>query len=164
MIKKNMLVTGFAILFFSVVFYQTSILASEPIYPSYNNETDCRTCHGITADRHHLLVANGTHQCTDCHAIKYDNQSQTYFPEVIRNCLICHAGKNHTNVHHLLVQQGLFVCTDCHPMKYDNQSQTYYPDVTWDCTVCHSTVLSLNETPPPTPAPTPPNPDRKSVV
>lgn len=157
MINKNTLITGFAILFFSVVFYQMAILAVATTYPSYNNETDCRSCHGITVDRHHLLVPNGTYQCTDCHAMKYDNETQTYYPEVIRNCLTCHPGKNHTDVHHLLVAQGLFVCSDCHAMKYDNGTQSYYPEVIWDCTVCHSTVLSLNGTPPPTPTPTPPN-------
>lgn len=128
------------------------------IYPSYNTEQDCRNCHGITVDRHHLLVANGTHQCTDCHAIKYDEINLTYYPEVIRNCLTCHPGKDHTDVHHLLVAQGLFVCSDCHQMKYDEINQSYYPEVTWDCTVCHSTVLRLNDTPPPAPTPTLPNP------
>jgi subtilisin len=117
----------------------------------YNTETDCRSCHGITVDRHHLLVANGTHQCMDCHVMKYDNQSQTYYPEVIRSCLTCHVGKDHTDSHHLLVAQGLFVCTDCHAMKYDNQSQTYYPEIIWDCTVCHSTVLSRDSAPVPAP-------------
>lgn len=158
MINKKVLMTGFAILFFSAIFYQMAILATAITYPSYNNETDCRNCHGITVDRHHDLVPNGTYQCTDCHAMKYDNQSQTYYPEVIRNCLTCHPAKNHTDVHHDLVAQGLFVCSDCHQMKYNNQTQTYYPEVTWDCTVCHSTVLSLNDTPPPVPTPVPPSP------
>jgi hypothetical protein len=127
-------------------------------YPSYNTETDCRSCHGITADRHHLLVPNGTYQCTDCHAMKYDTQNQSYSPEVIRNCLTCHVGKDHTDTHHLLVAQGLFVCTDCHAMKYDAQNQTYYPELIWDCTVCHSTVLSPGSPPVPAPMPAPLNP------
>ena len=126
-------------------------------YPSYNSETDCRSCHGITGDRHHLMVPNGMYQCTDCHAMKYDTQNQTYYPQVIRNCLSCHPGKNHTDSHHLLVAQGLFVCSDCHAMKYDNQSQTYYPEIIWDCTVCHSTVLSPGSTVP-VPPPIPSNP------
>ncbi|MDJ1422443.1 MAG: PxKF domain-containing protein [Candidatus Methanoperedens sp.] len=87
--------------------------------------------------------------------MKYDDQNQTYYPEVIRNCLICHPGKDHTDTHHLLVQQGLFVCTDCHPIKYDSQSQTYYPEIIWDCTECHTTVLQWNATSDPTPTPTP---------
>ena len=156
--NKKVLMTCLAILFFSAVFYQMAILAMAITYPSYNNEADCRTCHGITVDRHHLLVANGTHQCTDCHAMKYDDQNQTYYPEVIRNCLTCHPGKNHTDTHHLLLAQGLFVCSDCHTMKYDNQSQSYYPEVIWDCTKCHSTVLRLNDTPPPIPTSIPPEP------
>lgn len=120
-------------------------------YPSYDTEQDCRGCHGITVERHHFLVPNSSLQCTDCHAMKFDSQNQTYYPEVIRNCLTCHPGKNHTDTHHLLVAHGLFVCTDCHPMIYDNQSQTYYPQITWDCSVCHSTVLSIqNVTPSPT--------------
>jgi hypothetical protein len=126
-------------------------------YPSYNTEEDCRSCHGITVDRHHHLVPDGTHQCTDCHAMKYDTQNQIYYPDVIRNCLTCHVGKDHTDAHHLLVQQGLFVCTDCHAMKYDAQNETYYPEIIWDCTICHSTVLSPG-TPVPTPTPTPVNP------
>lgn len=126
------------------------------VYPSYNTEQDCRGCHGIVANRHHLLVSNGTYRCTDCHAMKFDSQNQTYYPEIIRNCLICHPGKNHTDTHHIFVSQGLFVCTDCHPILYDGQNQTYYPKITWDCTVCHSTVLSIqNGTPGPTPTPTP---------
>lgn len=126
------------------------------VYPSYNTEQDCRGCHGVVTDRHHLLVPNGIYQCTDCHAMKFDSQNQTYYPEIIRNCLICHPGKDHTDTHHIFVSQGLFVCIDCHPMLYDEQNQTYYPRITWDCTVCHSTVLSIqNGTPGPTPTPTP---------
>jgi hypothetical protein len=117
-------------------------------YPSYNTETDCRSCHGITAERHQLLVADGTHQCTNCHAMKYDTLNQTYYPEVIRNCLTCHPRKDHTDTHHLLVAQALFICSDCHAMKYDDQTQTYYPEIIWDCTVCHSTVLSPDSLPP----------------
>jgi hypothetical protein len=63
--------------------------------PSYNTEADCRNCHGNTVDRHHLLLANGTHQCEDCHVMKYDTQNKTYYPEVIRNCLTCHPTQNH---------------------------------------------------------------------
>ena len=63
-------------------------------YPSYDTETDCRSCHGNTVDRHHNLLANGA-QCTDCHVMKYEEQNQTYYPEVIRNCLICHPAQNH---------------------------------------------------------------------
>ncbi|MBW6517108.1 MAG: cytochrome c family protein [ANME-2 cluster archaeon] len=141
----------YAVLLMIVISYGASS------YPSYNTEEDCRSCHGITVDRHHLLIPNGTYQCTDCHAMKYDTQNQIYYPEVIRNCLTCHVGKEHTDAHHLLVQQGLFVCTDCHAMKYDTQNQTYYPEIIWDCTICHSTVL-IPGTPVPTPTPTPVNP------
>lgn len=111
-------------------------------FPSYTTEENCRSCHGITVNRHHLLVPDGTYRCTDCHAIQYDSQDHEYYPEVIRNCLICHAGTDHTDAHHLLLVQGEFVCSDCHAMKYDVQNQTYYPEIVWDCTVCHSTVLS----------------------
>ncbi|PWB56939.1 MAG: hypothetical protein C3F06_00150 [Candidatus Methanoperedenaceae archaeon] len=66
------------------------------------NETYCRSCHGNTVDRHHLLLPSGTYQCTDCHVMKYDTQNQTYYPEVIRNCQTCHALTAHT-------------CMSCHP-------------------------------------------------
>lgn len=134
-----------------------TILATATVFPSYNNETDCRGCHGSdVSDRHHFLVVNGTFQCTDCHPIHFDNVTQSYTTQAIRNCLICHPGKNHTDVHHILVSRGLFVCSDCHPIVYNNVSQTYSPKVTWDCPVCHSTVLSIqNITVDPTPTPTP---------
>jgi hypothetical protein len=145
-----------------VIFAIFLLAAMSPVtfasYPSYDTETDCRNCHGITADQHHLLVANGTKQCTDCHAMKYDTQNKTYYPEVIRNCLACHGGKDHTDAHHLLVQQGLFACMDCHEMKYDVQNQTYYPEITWDCTACHSTILNRDSAPVPAPVPAPVNP------
>jgi hypothetical protein len=158
--KKKKLMIGFAILFFSVI--SMTMVASAIVFPTYDNETDCRGCHGNdakinnVATRHHLLAVNGTHQCTDCHPVQFDNVTQKYSTQIIRNCLICHPGKNHNNVHHILVSRGLFVCSDCHPMKFDNVTQTYYPYVTWECTVCHSTVLSIqNAVPTPTPVPTP---------
>src|SRR5450759_456027 len=153
--KKKKLTIGFVVLFFVVI--STTILASATVYPKYNTEQDCRGCHGSdVSDRHHLLVANGTRQCTDCHPIQYDNVTQQYSPQVIRNCLICHPGKDHTDVHHILASKGLFVCSDCHPLTYDVVSQTYSPKITWDCTVCHSTVFSIqNVTPTPTPDTTP---------
>lgn len=157
------------VLIFSILFAIVAIsnISLATVYPTYNNETDCRGCHGngtsngIFKDvptRHHLLVANGSFQCTDCHPVQYDNVTQTYSTQVIRNCLICHPGKNHTQVHHILTSQGLFVCSDCHPVVFDNQSQTNTVQVTFDCPVCHSTVLSIqNNTPTPTPIPTPIN-------
>lgn len=156
--NKNILAKVFAVFFISAIIYQLIMLALAVTYPSYSSEADCRSCHGITVDRHHYLVQNSTFQCTDCHAIKYDTQNSTYYPEVIRNCLNCHVGKNHTDIHHLLVQQGLFVCSDCHAILYNNETGQYYPYVTWDCTVCHSTVLKLNDTVVPTPTPPLPNP------
>lgn len=163
--KKKKLMIGFVVLFFLVI--STTILASATVYPKYNTEQDCRGCHGSdVSDRHHLLVANGTRQCTDCHPIQYDNVTQQYSPQVIRNCLICHPGKDHTDVHHILASKGLFVCSDCHPLTYDNASQTFSPKITWDCTVCHSTVFSIqNVTPTPTPTPTPdPTPTPQNVT
>ena len=135
----------------------SSYVTSATVYPSYNTEADCRGCHGSdVSDRHHLLVVNGLFQCTNCHRMIYDNSTQTYSPELIRNCLVCHPGKNHADTHHIFASQGLFVCSDCHPVVYDNSTQTYSTQVTWDCTVCHSTVLSIqNTTPTPTPSPTP---------
>lgn len=127
------------------------------VYPSYNTEQDCRGCHGSdVASRHHPLAENGTFQCTDCHPVQYDNVTQTFSTQVIRNCLICHVEKNHTNVHHFLVDRGIGICSDCHPVVVDNITQTFSIQVTWDCTVCHSTVLSIqNVTPTPTPTSTP---------
>ncbi len=60
---------------------------------NYTEEV-CRNCHGITVNRHHLLVQNGGYQCTDCHKMIWDNLSQSYNPEIIRNCPICHPGKH----------------------------------------------------------------------
>ncbi len=135
------------------------------IYPSYNSEQDCRSCHGNSssslsirtpATRHHDLVANETYVCSDCHPmILSDSQNGTYTPELIRNCLVCHVEKNHTNVHHTLAEQGLFVCKDCHPVLFNNQTNMTYVQVTWDCTVCHSTILSIQNTTNTTPTPTP---------
>lgn len=141
------------LLVMTAITYQT--LASTN--PSYDTEADCRSCHWITVDRHHLLVQNGTFQCTDCHEMKWDDLNQSYYPEVIRNCLTCHPHKNHTNTHHLLVEQGLYECTDCHPVKWNNDAQQYYIEVVWDCTVCHSTLISdpaPRASPTPTPTPT----------
>jgi hypothetical protein len=94
--KNRMLKLIFVVFLFAAMSHVT--FASDTTY----NETYCRSCHGVTADRHHLLVVNGTHQCTDCHAMKYDSQKQTYYPEVIRNCLICHSSQIH------------FDCISCH--------------------------------------------------
>jgi hypothetical protein len=144
------------------------------VYPSYNNATDCRGCHGsdnsttipTPATRHHQLVVNGTFVCTDCHPVIYNNVTQTYSTELIRDCLVCHVGKNHTNIHHILTSQGLFVCSDCHPVIFNNQTQTYQTQVSFNCPDCHSTVLSIqNGTPAPTPTPTPtPDPNAGPTI
>jgi predicted CXXCH cytochrome family protein len=99
--------------------------------PSYNTETECRSCHGTdVSDRHHLLVANGTYQCTDCHTMKYDATTQSYYPEVIRNCLTCHPGKQHT-------------CMECHPQvtfvdlgMHSTLNGSSAVD-SGDCMICH---------------------------
>ncbi len=97
--KNNNLLTG--LIFISVIL---TILATATVFPSYNNESDCRGCHGSdVSNRHHLLVVNGIFQCTDCHPVQFDNITQTYSTQMIRNCLVCHPGKNHTDVHHILV-------------------------------------------------------------
>ncbi len=109
--------------------------------PSYDTEQDCRGCHinssrtiPTPAIRHHSLVNEGKYGCPDCHPSPINNQQ---FAE--RNCLVCHAGKNHTGIHHRLTGH---VCTECHPIIYDNQTNTYYTQVIRDCPVCHSTVGS----------------------
>ncbi|HEY9204668.1 MAG TPA: cytochrome c3 family protein, partial [Candidatus Methanoperedens sp.] len=80
------------------VFALSTLAVSAPLYYTETyTETYCRNCHGNVADRHHLLAQNGTYQCTDCHAMKWDNDSQSYYPEVIRNCLNCHAGEIHSD-------------------------------------------------------------------
>lgn len=142
-------IAAFVILLIFAVIVQIFAIASYPMPIYYDTEADCRTCHGIAVDRHHLLVPNGTYNCINCHAVKWSVENQTYYPEVIRDCLVCHSGKNHTDTHHLFVEQGLYVCMDCHQMKWDNSSQSYYPEIFWDCTVCHSTVLKLNDSTPP---------------
>ncbi len=116
---------------------------------SVMTEEDCRICHngslsfnGTLIDRHHLLCANGDYNCIDCHEMKWDNVNLSYYPEVIRDCLVCHVDKNHTNTHHLLVEAGLYECFDCHEMKWDNVTQSYYPEVIWDCPICHASTTS----------------------
>lgn len=90
----------FTILLINITSIQLTLGAT---YPSYETEEDCRGCHGNdTSNRHHLLIPNSTFQCTDCHIMKYNNQTQSYYPEVIRNCLVCHPGKNHDD------------CVSCH--------------------------------------------------
>lgn len=148
--RKYMIIT----IFLLIVAFSYQTLARTP---SYETEEDCRSCHGITVDRHHMLAAYDTYNCINCHPVNWSNENQSYYTEVTRNCLICHPGKNHTEVHHILASQGLFGCTDCHLIKWDEQNQTYYPEVIYECTVCHSTVLKLNDTisTSPTPGPTP---------
>lgn len=123
-------------------------------YPSYDTETDCRSCHGNTVDRHHLLLVNPAHQCTDCHVMKYDTQNQTYYPEVIRNCLTCHPTQNHIDciACHSPVDVNISLfgrhaninisdgegnvtnndCWTCHYQKDMNRSNIYL------CDSCHS--------------------------
>ncbi len=62
-------------------------------HPSYNTEAECRNCHGNTVDRHHALAQGGKYGCTDCHQMKQDDQGN-FYPEVIRDCIVCHAGKH----------------------------------------------------------------------
>jgi hypothetical protein len=100
MVNNRRLIVIFTIMLMNIAFIQHTLAST---YPSYNTEQDCRGCHGSDlSDRHHLLLQKGTFQCTDCHVMKYDNQSQTYYPELIRNCLICHTGENHED------------CVSCH--------------------------------------------------
>ena len=119
--NDRMLKVIFAIFLFVAMSHVT--FASE-------NETYCRTCHGITVDRHHLLLVNGNYQCTDCHAMKYDPQNNTYYPEVIRNCVTCHAAIDHT-------------CMSCHPQvtSTDLGLHSAMNDSSavdnGDCTTCH---------------------------
>lgn len=131
--------------------------------PSYDTETDCRSCHGnTTVDRHHLLAANNTYNCINCHPVNWSAENQSFNVEVIRNCLICHVGKNHTEIHHTkFAATGLYQCMDCHRILWDDQNQTWYPEIIRDCPVCHSTIIPII-TPTPTPNPTPiatPSPD-----
>lgn len=90
MINDKGLIIIFTVLLVSI---NQHTLASA--YPSYNNETDCRGCHGNLADQHHSLVqrfvinpnTSAPFGCTDCHAVNTTNQTPI---EVIKNCLICH--------------------------------------------------------------------------
>ncbi len=103
---------------------------SHVAFASDYNETYCRSCHGTTVDRHHLLTAGGRYQCTDCHAMKYDSQNQTYYPEVIRNCVTCHTATAHS-------------CISCHPQVSSSDlglhsSMNGSSEVdNGDCTTCH---------------------------
>jgi hypothetical protein len=103
-------------------------------------EEDCRNCHNGTVDRHHLLIENEGYNCTDCHTMKWDDETQSYYSEVIRDCLFCHIDVNHTNSHHLLVENEGYDCTYCHTMRWDDETQSYYPEVIWDCPICHTGV------------------------
>lgn len=115
------------------IFLFSTLAASDP---SNNIETDCRNCHGIVADRHHLLAQNGTYQCIDCHEMRWDNDSQSYYFEVIRNCLNCHTGENHLD------------CISCHVpgdvniSKFARHADLNITDGTGvvsnsDCWTCH---------------------------
>lgn len=147
--KSKMLKISSAIFIFAAMSLMT--FAS---YPSYDTEADCRNCHGNTVDRHHLLLVNGTHQCADCHVMKYDTENQSYYPEVIRNCLICHPTQNHIDCitchspadvnislfgRHSKINTSDGVgnvtnndCWTCHYQKDMNRSNIYL------CESCHS--------------------------
>ncbi len=99
------------ILIFSVLMTTAIYQGFATTYPSYNTEQDCRTCHGNdTSDTHHLLAAKGNFGCTDCHQILYDNTTQQYYPQVIRDCLVCHPGESHED------------CIECHGTNYTGAS------------------------------------------
>jgi len=94
--RDKMLKVIIAVFLIAVMSHVT--FASDTTY----NETYCRSCHGVTVERHHLLLVNGSYQCTDCHTMKYDAEKQIYYPEVIRNCVICHPAQSHDD------------CIQCH--------------------------------------------------
>ncbi|HEY9246917.1 MAG TPA: hypothetical protein VIO11_08740, partial [Candidatus Methanoperedens sp.] len=92
------------LIFAAFLLIASGSVAFATVYPSYNNATDCRGCHGsdnsttipTPASRHHMLAVKGLFQCQDCHPVLLDNSTGTYSTQVIRDCEACHPGKNHT--------------------------------------------------------------------
>jgi len=101
-LKNNRFMNNIILKVILILFFLTSMnIVASATDPSYT-EADCRNCHGYVGDRHHMLVARGEKVCTDCHIMKYDNQTHMYYPEVIRDCLVCHPIQNHVD------------CVTCH--------------------------------------------------
>jgi predicted CXXCH cytochrome family protein len=108
-------------------------------YPSYDTEQDCRNCHGNdTSDTHHLLAAKGYFNCTYCHQILYDNITQQYYPQVIRDCLVCHPGENHND------------CIRCHGTNYTGASPSVTRTFVNISAFNESIHQEINATPPAT--------------
>lgn len=107
-------------------------------FQAYSSEAECRSCHGITVDWHHSLVATGEHGCMDCHTLVYNNTTGQYYPTVIRNCLECHQIESHSD------------CIACHNATTDvntslfgkhsniNSTDGYNNVTNGDCWICHN--------------------------
>src|SRR5512134_507724 len=76
---------------------------------------DCICCHGSTVDRHHLLASSEAFPCMRCHEVIFDPATQTYVPQLIRDCTVCHTiDVALLDRHHVLANQTS--CFTCHQL------------------------------------------------
>jgi PKD repeat protein len=96
-------------------------------------EADCRMCHCYNVpETHHLLVETGTYECLNCHQIKWDEVSKSYYTELIRDCVVCHSNVV-GDTHHLVIEAKGYECLDCHQITWDEASQNYFVELNFTC-------------------------------
>lgn len=99
-------------------------------------ETDCRDCHsGTMVDRHHLLIQAEGFACTYCHAIRWDPVKNSYYPEVIRDCVVCHGSKGHEAAHDMAFIDSPD-CLQCH----NGNVVTEHSNRGFGCNACHNST------------------------
>jgi subtilisin len=107
-------------------------------------EDDCMICHGYTTDRHHMLVPNEGYKCTDCHPVKRADETSRYYPEVIRDCLVCHECYhiNMRDSHTYTEMDPSCISTNCHASNYLPPLHDDYAaknaSFSNNCFVCHT--------------------------
>ncbi len=109
-------------------------------------ETDCRSCHGLTSDRHHALY--NAMQCSQCHQVVNNTVDNAVYDvvydqvTVTRDCKVCHAD----NAHHNAGPAKAGICTACHSNRiisdYNSEPKpaTFPGDTTpglSSCNTCH---------------------------
>lgn len=108
--------------------------------------SDCRCCHGVVVERHHLLAERKIKQCVDCHNVIYNDTTNTYEAEVIRDCLTapaCHtADTDIKDRHHITVENGEQVCTNCHLVDFDGTN--YFISLLQTCDPASPTTTSVS--------------------
>jgi PKD repeat protein len=106
-------------------------------------EADCRTCHtggadGNMVDEHHLLVQTKGMQCLNCHSVKWNPNTKSYYVEIIRDCVVCHGSLAHEAAHDkaIIPYQD---CANCHSANV----VTEHANRKLDCAVCHSSTDTI---------------------